>query len=139
MVNEAGDPALVGVEFGKVTEATERLHGYVKMPIESDELRDINAQLEVLISEVSDTADKENADKLAEAIRKHFLDVLNQPLDLKIDLKKDPQEKYSGREDTRVLIDQLAALASKYSEFEVNADQNEEADESGDSKDAAAA
>ncbi|MEI8060694.1 MAG: hypothetical protein WCG99_00135 [Candidatus Berkelbacteria bacterium] len=42
MVNEAGDPALVGVEFGRVIEATERLLGYVKMPIESDELRDIN-------------------------------------------------------------------------------------------------
>jgi len=54
-------------------------------------------------------------------------------------LKKDPQEKYSGREETRVLIDQLAALASKYSEFEFNADQNDEADESGGPKDAAAA
>lgn len=117
MVTETGNSAEIGKEFSKVDDAARLLHGLIKVAVDSAVIGAANEQLTVLMSEVN-TADKNAASLLEAEISRYFQSHLNAPLDLKIDLERDPREKFLDRENVREKIDQLAALALKYSEFE---------------------
>lgn len=113
MVTETENSADIGKEFGKVDDAAQLLYGYVKVPIGQKELSAVSSQLEILMSEV-DSADHDVADELERGIYQFFQD----HFDLPLDLKSDPETRFSGREIVREKIDQLAGLALKYSKFE---------------------
>lgn len=131
MVTETGESADIGAEFRKVDAAAQALYGLVKVPIDAAVRDEAMAQLEVLTSEVNLT-DHDAAVSLEGDISAYFQDRLDLPLDLKVDLKRDPAKRFSDREEVRGKIDQLAALALKYSEFEHETNETQEADKSTD-------
>ncbi|MCX6810655.1 MAG: hypothetical protein NTY30_02895 [Candidatus Berkelbacteria bacterium] len=120
MVTETINPAEIGNEIDKIDKAAHVLYRYAQMPTGSSDLEDIGAKLKILVGEV-DSGNHDQALELETEIYEYF----NQHVNLPPDPEKDSANKLEEREKVRNLIDQLGALALKYSEFESENDESQ--------------